>query len=57
MYNLGTNSGRGAKKGRPIPVIDALIAATAIQHQLILVTENVKDFIETGVHILNPFEV
>ncbi len=30
--------------GRTIPVLDLLIAATALVHDLILVTHNVKDF-------------
>lgn len=32
------------KKGITIPTIDGLIAATAIVHDLILVTDNIKDF-------------
>jgi predicted nucleic acid-binding protein len=38
------------------PAIDALIAATALVHQLVVVTRNVRDFAATGVEILNPFE-
>jgi len=34
---------------------DALIAATALVHQLTLVTRNEKDFKSTGVGLLNPF--
>jgi predicted nucleic acid-binding protein len=40
---------------QPIPVIDALIAATARVHDLAVVTRNVKDFELAGVHVLNPF--
>ncbi len=40
---------------RPLPVIDALIAATARVHGLTVVTRNVKDFAQTGTDILNPF--
>jgi predicted nucleic acid-binding protein len=36
--------------------IDKQIAATAHSHNLILVTRNERDFIDTGVAILNPFE-
>jgi predicted nucleic acid-binding protein len=36
---------------------DALIAATALVHGLIVVTRNIKDFNETGVELLNPWEV
>ena len=35
--------------------LDKLIAATAHQHQLIVVTRNQKDFEGMGVPILNPF--
>lgn len=35
---------------------DALIAATAIVHHLVVVTRNVRDFEPLGVQILNPFE-
>ena len=36
--------------------IDGLIAATAIVHDLILVTRNVGDFKDTGVSVINPWE-
>jgi predicted nucleic acid-binding protein len=35
---------------------DSLIAATAYIHDKILVTRNVKDFIECNIEILNPFD-
>ncbi|QIW16337.1 twitching motility protein PilT [Pasteurellaceae bacterium RH1A] len=37
------------------PENDAWIAATAKQHNLILVTRNIKDFENFGVKLLNPF--
>lgn len=40
---------------RPVPVIDALIGATAQTHGWTLVTRNTKDFEHTGVRLLNPF--
>ena len=42
-------------KAQPIPVIDALIAATAKVHGWTLVTRNVRDFEATEVRVLNPF--
>jgi predicted nucleic acid-binding protein len=35
---------------------DGLIAATALQYDLTLVTRNVKDFVNLGLTILNPWE-
>ena len=35
--------------------VDNLIAATALCHNLTVVTRNVKDFEPTGVRVLNPF--
>jgi len=43
------------QSARPLPVIDALIAATARVHGMTVVTRNVKDFDQTGVQVLNPF--
>ena len=40
----------------PRPVVDTLLAATAIVHGLTLVTRNVGDVAETGVSVLNPFD-
>ncbi len=39
----------------PVPVIDGLLAATALEHGLTLVTRNIADFKRTGVLLLNPF--
>ncbi len=35
---------------------DALIAATALVHGMIMVTRNIEDFAPTGVELLNPWE-
>jgi toxin FitB len=40
---------------QPLPVIDALIAATAQVHAMTVVTRNVKDFEPTGVQVFSPF--
>jgi Predicted nucleic acid-binding protein, contains PIN domain len=39
--------------GRPLPVIDSLLAATALEHDLTIVTRNEDDFVQTGAQILN----
>jgi predicted nucleic acid-binding protein len=41
---------------RNLPVIDTLLAATAIVHGMTLVTRNIKDIADSGVSYLNPFE-
>ncbi|ANL71220.1 toxin/antitoxin system PilT domain-containing protein [Rhizobium phaseoli] len=41
---------------RPRGDIDGLIAATAIVHDLIVVTRNVGDFDDTGVSVIDPWE-
>jgi predicted nucleic acid-binding protein len=42
---------------RSLPVIDTLIAATAIRHGLTLVTRNTRDVESTGVMIVDPWQV
>jgi predicted nucleic acid-binding protein len=39
----------------PKPERDAMIAATALQHRMTLVTRNTVDFENTGVALINPF--
>jgi predicted nucleic acid-binding protein len=41
--------------GHPPPVIDTLLAATALEHQLCLVTRNVRDVVGTGADLLDPW--
>ena len=42
--------------GRPLPAVDSLLAATALQHDLTLVTRNTADFSGLGVRLINPWE-
>lgn len=42
-------------QGKTLAVMDSLIAATAHQHQLTLVTRNVDDFKTTPIEIINPY--
>jgi len=43
------------KKGKPMPAIDSLIAATGIAYDLTVVTRNVSDMEQSGVKLLNPW--
>jgi toxin FitB len=45
------------KKGMSITTADGLIAATAMDHDLAIVTRNIRDFAETGVVVVNPWEL
>ena len=40
---------------RPVPVVDGLLAATAMAHDMTLVTRNVSDVKGLGVRVLDPF--
>ena len=44
------------RKGETVPLLDGMIAATALQHDLIVATRNTRDFQKTGVKTLNPFQ-
>ncbi|HFE63121.1 MAG TPA: type II toxin-antitoxin system VapC family toxin [Caldithrix sp.] len=43
------------KEGMPMATIDGLIAATALEYNLTLVTRNVDDFKNSGVPLFNPW--
>ena len=43
------------KKGKPMPAIDSLIAATGLAHDLTVVTRNIADMEQSGVKMLNPW--
>jgi predicted nucleic acid-binding protein len=39
----------------PVPVLDAILAATALAHDLVMVSRDEDDFRNTGVRLINPF--
>ena len=45
-----------ADTGRPVSSIDSLLAATALHHELRLVSRSVRDFDYPGVEVINPWE-
>ena len=55
MLRWGNLSGKAEQNGKKLPVIDSLIAATAINHQLTLVTRNENDFSSIDVPLYNPW--
>ena len=44
------------KQGKPMPSVDSLIAATALHHQLTVVTRNTRDMETCGVALYNPWQ-
>jgi len=51
----GDLAAHAIRSGRPLHVVDGLIAATALAHGHTLVTRNVSDFESVPVPILNPW--
>ena len=45
-----------AEMGRPLPAIDSLLVATALEHNLVLVTRNIKDVGDLPVAVTNPWQ-
>jgi toxin FitB len=54
-HRWGALTAEARLKGITVSTIDGLLAATALKHDLALVTRNVKDFEGLGVALLNPW--
>lgn len=52
----GRLDGECQLRGAPLNTADGLIAATALEHDLTVVTRNVKDFAGLGVTLFNPWD-
>ncbi|GIO11218.1 ribonuclease VapC [Cohnella xylanilytica] len=55
FFTWGKIQGESEKSGTPLPVMDSLIAATAIAHNLTVVTRNVKDIERCQASVYNPW--
>ena len=44
------------RNGRMMPIKDSIVAATALTHDVTVVTRNVDDFAHCGVRLFNPFD-
>jgi len=44
------------REGKTLSTIDGLLAATALHHNLTVVSRNVSDFADTRVQVLNPWK-
>ena len=55
MLEWGQLAGELEQQGKPMPAFDSLIAATARHGELTLVTQNVDDFRNAGIRVLNPW--
>ncbi len=53
---LGRLAGERDLAGSTLPMSDGLIAATALEHDLAVVTRNVRHFENLGLQIVNPWE-
>ncbi len=53
----GRISGSAAARKSPIPVIDGLLAATALHHDLTLVTRDTSHAEVSGARVLNPWSI
>ena len=51
----GAMVGTSETQGRPLPVIDSLIAATGLQHDLTVVTRNTGDLDRCGARCFDPW--
>jgi predicted nucleic acid-binding protein len=52
----GRIAGSASARKAPLPVIDGLLAATALHYDLTLVTRNIADINGSGVAVFNPWE-
>jgi len=57
LLTWGRIQGNSEKDGNPLPVMDSLIAATALAHHLTVATRNVKDMERCQAPVHNPWDM
>jgi predicted nucleic acid-binding protein len=55
MINWGRIQGHAARDNYTLPIMDSMIAATAIEHNMIVATRNTEDLIRCGADVINPW--
>jgi predicted nucleic acid-binding protein len=56
MLAWGALSHKSKKSGKPLPLMDSLIAATCAAFDFTLITRNEKDFQNLNIQIMNPYK-
>ncbi|MDP9314623.1 MAG: type II toxin-antitoxin system VapC family toxin [Chloroflexota bacterium] len=56
ILTWGEMMGQLEQVGQPLPALDSLIAALALQHRCTLATRNTDDFRATGISLINPWQ-
>ena len=52
----GLLAGLAKLRGTPVSIIDGLLAATALEHDLTVATRNVRDFVGLKIRVFNPWD-
>jgi len=55
MLKWGEINGQLQKMGRPMPIMDSLIASSCLDKEFVLITRNTKDFYSFEMEMVNPF--
>jgi predicted nucleic acid-binding protein len=52
----GLIAAEAKRRGKALPIIDGLLAATALHHNLIVISRDTSDFTNAQVQVFNPWE-
>jgi len=55
MLKWGEINGQLQKRGKPMPIMDSLIASSCLAKEFVLITRNTKDFYSFEMEMINPF--